>query len=134
MSRYTARPALKRTPGYTKKDIEEKKMVRGLDDLAMFEELQASVIPQLRALIKKGASSEEILEAGRAIAVARLVSMAALDPEANLGAIKELLDRVHGKSTEKKDITHKLGRLKDEEVDALLLSAISEEGAGENED
>jgi hypothetical protein len=125
------RPRTRRTPGYTNKDINERKLTEAIDDLAMFEELQASVIPQLRALIKKGASSDEILEAGRAIAVARLVSMAALEPETNLGAIKELLDRVHGKSTEKKEFSHRLGKLKEEEMDAMLLSALSEDDNNE---
>ena len=133
MSRYTARPALKKTPGYTRKDIEEKKMVAALDDLAMFEELQKSIIPQLRALIKKGATSQEILEAGRAIAAARLVSMAALEPGANLAAIKELFDRLEGKATERKEFTHKLGKLREEELDALLLTAASDVGDEEEE-
>lgn len=133
MARYTARPARPRLPGHTRKEIDQRKMAEALDDMAMFEELQASVIPQLRALIKKGATSEEILETGRALAVARLVSEAALNPNVNMAAIKELLDRVHGKSTEKRDYTHRLGKLKDEEVDAMLLSALKDSDGGEDE-
>jgi hypothetical protein len=85
-------------------------MMHALDDLAIFEELKAEMLPQLRSLIQKGASSKEILGSARAAAVARL----------------ELLDRIEGKPKEQKDITHHLAKLKDEEIDALLITAISE--------
>jgi hypothetical protein len=41
----------------------------------------------------------------------------------SLTAIKEILDREEGKVTEKKEFTHRLAQLPDEEVDALLISA-----------
>ena len=104
-----------------------------LDDLALFQEMRATLLPQLRAAVESGKSSAEIMEIGRAMAVARLVSMAALEPEANLGAIKEILERIHGKVTDKREIVHPMSKLKDEELDALLLSAGSDEGLDDDE-
>ena len=92
--------------------------------------MRATLLPALRQAVESGKTSAEILELGRALAVARLVSMAALEPLGNLGAIKEVLERIHGKVTDKREVTHALAKLKDEEVDALLLSAMEGDGDG----
>ncbi len=97
-----------------------------LDDLAIFEELRTTLIPALRDAVQRGASTEEMLMIGKSAALARLVSMAVLEAGGNLGAIKELLDRTEGKVTDTKTITHRLDKMKGEEIDAYLLSAVSE--------
>lgn len=53
------------------------------------------------------------------------------DSKTALAAVKELLDRLEGKVTEKKEVTHAMAKLKDEELDALVLTAL-DEGAGED--
>lgn len=111
-------------------------LVSGLDDLALFQEFQSDMLPKLRALIKRGAKTEEILELGRSLAVGRLVTIAATEEDSGkaLSAIKELLDRKEGKITDKREIVHKMGKLRDEELDALVLTALQEAAVDGKED
>jgi hypothetical protein len=103
-------------------------MVEALDELALFEEYRATMLPKLREQVERGASTKEILGTAQAAAVARLASMAVLenDPKIALVAIKELLERTDGKVTEKKEVTHAMAKLKDEELDALVMTALNE--------
>ena len=107
---------------------EEERMVEALDELALFEEYRATMLPKLREQVERGASTKEILGTAQAAAVARLASMAVLenDPKIALVAIKELLERTDGKVTEKKEVTHAMAKLKDEELDALVMTALNE--------
>lgn len=113
---------------------EEERMVEVLDELAMFEEYRATMLPQLRDQIEKGAPTKEILGTAKAAAVARLASLAVLEQDSKvaLSAIKELLDRLEGRVTDKKEITHQMQNLKNEELDALVLTALNE-GLEEND-
>ncbi len=88
------------------------------------------MLPQLRALMKRGAKTEEILELGRALAAGRLITIAATEEDSGkaLSAIKDILDRKDGKVTEKREVVHKMGKLRDEELDALVMTAIDEQG------
>lgn len=125
-SRFTARPVSNNVPLQVNK-VEEQ-MVEVLDDLALFQELRAELLPELRRLIETKAPTKQILESARSAAVARLASLAVMDEDSKtaLAAIKELLDRSEGKVTEKKEITHAMSKLKDEELDALVLSTLDE--------
>ena len=119
------RPIRPRQPGHIPRNRQESRMVNAIDDLAVFEELRTTLIPQLRKAIESGADTEEILKIGKSAALARLVSIAVLEAGGNLPAIKEILDRLDGKVAEKKEV--KLGRLKDEELDALVNSKLAED-------
>jgi hypothetical protein len=110
----------------SKLNYQEDKLIESIDELAIFEQLQKTLLPQLKGLVNSGASHEEILEAGKTAAVTRLVLMAS-SQEANLSAIKEVLDRTLGKVAEKKSIEHRLAKLPDSDLDALLLTSISDE-------
>lgn len=103
-------------------------LLEALDQLAMFEDFQRDMLPKLQALVKQGARTEEILEMGRALAVARLVTIAATEADSGkaLAAVREILDRKEGKVTEKREVTHKMSQLKDEELDALVLTALND--------
>jgi hypothetical protein len=103
-------------------------MVEVLDELAMFEEYRATMLPKLRDQIDKGASTKEILGTAKAAAVARLASLAVLEQDSKVAitAIKELLDRLDGRVTDRKEITHQMANLKSEELDALVLTALNE--------
>lgn len=107
----------------------EDRLMDTLEELEEFEDFKKALLPELRRLIKSKAPTEEILSAARAAAVARLASLAVMEEDSKtaLGAIKELMDRLHGKSTEKKEITHAMAKLKDEELDALVLTSLSDE-------
>ena len=100
------------------------KMARNLDDLEAFENFQAEILPELQKLIRKGASADEIYKKFQAHAAARAVTIALTDGDTakRLAAIKEVLDRAVGKPTETKKVEHKFDKLRDEELDALIMS------------
>jgi hypothetical protein len=114
----------------------EQHVARVIDELAEFDEFKATVLPKLRQMIKGNAPSKEILEAGRALVAARLATIAATEPDAKtaLAAAKELLDRTDGKVTERREVEHKMAKLKDDELDALVLTAFNESEEGTSDD
>lgn len=116
-----------RTP--TGSNKEEDRMIAAIDELNEFEAFKKDVLPKLRTLISDNAPTKDLLEAARAIAVARLATLAVTEPDAKtaLASIKELLERTDGKVTDKKEVTHAMSKLKDEELDALVLSTVNED-------
>jgi len=117
----------KRRPKYNNM---EHKMVRSLDQLADYESFTESVAPLLRQAIQEGWSAEKIERDPRiqALLVARQLSIALTDKDTGkaMAALKDARDRTTGKATEKIDITTKMEKLSDNELDALLLSKMSE--------
>lgn len=125
-SRFTAQErSNQRAPAINE---QEQGIVDSLDDLALFQDLRAELLPELRKLIEGRAPTGEILQSARAAAVARLASLAVMDEDSKvaLAAIKELLDRTEGKVSEKREIVHAMAKLKDEELDALVLTTLNE--------
>jgi len=106
-----------------------------LEDLELFEELKKDLLPALRDMVRKGEKSDKILERGRALATARLVTLAATtdNPTAALSAIKEVLNRTVGPVVEKREVAHRLAAMEEKELDALLISKITED-VEDNED
>jgi len=127
-----ARPRVRREPPVPAKTAEDR-MVESLDELSFFQEFKAELLPDLRKLVEGGAPTKEILERARALATARLASLAALETDSRtaLVAIKELMDRLDGKATERKEIKHSMEQLRDEELDALVMTAMNEAEDGE---
>lgn len=127
-SPFTARPRSNQPVINTRQN--EAHMVEVLDELALFEEYRATMLPKLREQIEAGASTKDILGTAQAAAVARLASMAVLEQDSKvaLAAIKELLERTDGKVTENKKIVHAMEQLKNEELDALVMSKLDEVG------
>ena len=122
-----ARPRVNKAPVVPARTAEDH-MATVLDELTFFQEFKAELLPDLRKLITGGAPTKEILERARALATARLASLAALETDSRtaLVAIKELMDRLDGKATERKEIKHSMEQLRDEELDALVLTAMKE--------
>jgi hypothetical protein len=106
----------------------ESLMVSALDRLAAFEEFQEEILPTLRGALKEGKTAEDIYKLVQAHAAARTATIALTerDPAKALSAIKDILDRSGGKPTERREVEHKYSKLKDEELDSLILSEISD--------
>ena len=106
----------------------EKNMISALDRLRAFEEFEQLLLPQLRADLKAGLTADEIYKKYEHLAAARSVTiaMAEQDSAKALQAVKEIRDRATGKAIEKKEITHKLDKLPDDQLDALLLTELSD--------
>lgn len=99
-----------------------------IDDLAEFEQFRADILPKIQAQMKANASTKDILNTAKAVAVGRLAMIAAMegDSKTALNAIKALLERTDGPVEERKTVTHQLSNMRDEELDALLITAVNE--------
>jgi hypothetical protein len=104
-----------------------------LDDMAVWEELKDKLLPRLREDLINGLTSDQILKKYESYATARLVHNVIADPDSGKSntAAKEILDRIQGKPTEKKELTHKMARLSDVELDALIISKSSSLSSGD---
>jgi DNA-binding transcriptional MerR regulator len=126
MSRRTPRP--NRT---------ESRQIRAIDQLAQYEQFMEEVGPVLTAALKEGWTAEKLYSNPKieALLAARAIGIALRDPDSgrSLAAIKEALDRSKGKPTEKKELTHKLEKLSDDELDAALVSLRGEVVSGDEE-
>ncbi len=114
-----------------------KDMVRKLDALEKFEDFKADILPKLRKMMAKpGVTAEEILEFSKAYAVAKVATIAFSDEDNGraLAAAKDLIDRSIGKAKERVETEHRFGKLKDEELDALLTSRLKEVATEGDED
>ncbi len=110
----------------TRNSVEDK-MIKNIDHLAQFEEFKNEILPALQADIKKRTPAKEVLQKVMTLAAARLATLAVseTDPTKALAIIKEIFDRVEGKSKESVETTHKFKNLKPTEIDALLLSEMA---------
>jgi hypothetical protein len=106
------------------KNVEEEKTVQLIQDVIEFEDFRQSMLPKLRKLLKRGATPKEILDEAKALAAARLATVAVTttDEDRALRAIDKVLDRTEGKATEKKEVSHRFDKLSDKELDAVVLS------------
>jgi hypothetical protein len=96
-----------------------------MDALAEFEEFREAFLPAIRRALMDGLSSEQILKKFEPVMAARLVQLGATGAEAaSLNAIKEILDRTQGKAVQKQEHTHRLAKLPEEELDAVLASKL----------
>ena len=102
-----------------------------MDELTAFEDFKETILPALQKAVREGVTADEIYQKFQSHAAARAVSIAMkeVDSSKALAAIKDILDRSGGKAAEKREITHKLERLPDEQLDALLLSKLQADEA-----
>jgi hypothetical protein len=115
----------------------EARMVRNLDLLSQFDDYTSDIIPLLRQAIKEGWTSDRIRSHPKIMAMvtARTITIALQDPDPSkaLAAAKEVIDRAEGKAVERRENTHKLEKLPDEQLDAMLLSAMGTDDASDEE-
>lgn len=103
----------------------QNKQARALDDLSEYEEFREMFLPAIRKALLGGASAEAILAKFKPVVAARLVQLGVAGSEsAALGAIKELMDRVDGKAVQKQEHIHRLAKLPEEELNAVIESKL----------
>jgi hypothetical protein len=101
---------------------------RTYEGLAKYDEFAETVLPAMQADIKNGATAESLREKYHAIVQATLISTALRDPDSakRLAAGKDVLDRQEGKAKERIETTHKMGKVKAEDLRALLLTKLAD--------
>ncbi len=102
----------------------ENSMIAKIDEKT-FQEYNAKILKGIRQDLLNGMKAEEILKKYEAHAAAALVS-SLINPITAQGAAEKILDRTQGKATQRTESTHKFEKLKDEELDALLQSRLTE--------
>lgn len=107
---------------------QERDLAAVADKLEEFEEFQRKLLPILRKDISSGMTVKELQEKYASIVQARIITTALLERDTGraLTAAKDILDRAHGKATEKKEIKHQFSELADEELDAILVSELDD--------
>ena len=112
------------------------KAIRLHSALAEFDSFKQNLPKDLRKLILKGATAKELRQKYLPYLQARQIQNALAEPASAKSdtAVQRILDREFGKSTEKKEIEHRLGALTDEQIDAHLRSAIEEVVVDEEDD
>jgi hypothetical protein len=92
-------------------------------DLAQFEDYQ-TILKTIRDDIKKGLTPKQLREKYAPLAQARVISDMLTSDDAGkaLAAAKDVLDRIEGKATEKKEVSHRFADVSDKELDAILKS------------
>jgi ABC-type branched-subunit amino acid transport system ATPase component len=88
---------------------------------------KVTVLPELFDLIRDDSISvEEMFRRYEKIVAARMITIALTEDNANkmTSVSKDILDRVQGKAVEKKDSKHRLEKVSDKELDAVLLAKL----------
>lgn len=133
MSRNKVRP--KRVPQfYNDGRPAEKRMTDFIQDLVEFEDFKETILPAIRKDVKSGMTAKQLREKYAALAQARLITDALMNPDAGKAAVaaKDIIDRAEGKAVERKETTHRFENMSDQELDALLAS--EEEDLAQMED
>lgn len=101
--------------------------VRNIEDLALYDDMLQGVLGSVKKDLAAGLTGTEILAKYSSLASARIISIAAMEADSGkaLAAAKDILDRVHGKAKEVKDVTHRLAQIDEKQIDAILISEIS---------
>lgn len=110
----------------------QQRLLDSLEHLTLFQRWQQEVLPRMEACFKAGKSAEDIYKAFASDAAARAVMIATTSPDAGkaMAAIVDILNRANGKPADQVKLEHKYEKLKDDELDALVLSVVNDKKGG----
>jgi hypothetical protein len=105
-----------------------------LDDLEAFNKWKKGVLPKLEEVVAAAKTPDDIYKAFANDAAARAVMIAITSRDAGkaMSAITEILNRSQGKPVEQIQLDHKYEKLRDEELDALVLSVVNDGKGGKS--
>ena len=110
----------------------EQKLVEALDERAEFERFRENILPIFRQAVAEKWPADKIwshpLTQAMLAANAVRIGLDNSDPGKALAAITAVMDRTVGKPTEKREVTHKVEAMKDEELNALLATHMADLG------
>jgi hypothetical protein len=108
-----------------------------VDDLAEFESFRDEVLPILRAdIVNPDLDAQGMLRKYVKLAAARGINIALTAERQDLAlkAIQDIMDRVHGKPTQKNEHEHSFKDLSDDDLDAVLVAEMKVAGAKRRKD
>lgn len=128
MTRAKARPK-GYSPNYRETDQDKAKRSQDevadlVQDLVDFEDFRQTVLPAIRRDLAAGLTAKQLREKYASLVQARILTEALTsdDSKSAIAAARDVTDRVDGRATEKKEVTHKFDKMTDEELDAVLKS------------
>lgn len=128
----------KRAAYNTRKNGVELSRVGTIDDLALYDDLFNGALKGLKEDIARGMDAISLAKKYAALAQARIVTTALTEQDSGkaLAASQDILNRAHGRPTEKKEIRHALAESSDSELDAIINSKMLalDEGSGSSVD
>ncbi len=114
----------------------EFQMAKALDKRSLYEGISETIAPLLRQALEEGWTHEKLANHPKIqlLLTARAVTVALQDPDAGkaMTAIKDLKDRTEGKPKERVELTSKLEKTSDTELDAMLMSKLA--GSADDEE
>lgn len=97
-----------------------------LDKMSLLDDISEEIFPILRQAIRERWPREKVFSHPviEALLAVRQASIAIKDPDSGkaLAAIKDAVDRKEGKARERIDNTHRLEKMPDEQLDAMLMA------------
>jgi len=121
-------PRPKRKKKTTNRPIQEEKTISLIKQLEQFDWFQQTILPALRADLEAGVDASVLRDKYQSLVQAQMITTALVDPDAGkrIAASKDIIDRAEGKAKERKEVEHKLSRLDDEELNAVIKSQLDE--------
>jgi superfamily I DNA/RNA helicase len=112
---------------HRRSNFTERKLVRTLDDIKLYDEL----MPAIRAAAIAGGGADQILKKAEALAVLKIVELiGSPKDDVALKASIEVTNRSLGKPVERTlSIYGDLSRMNEKDIDAQILKAIEKSGA-----
>jgi len=105
----------------------ENRMIAAIDKLSRLERFKSMLPPELQKELEDGTAAEKILKKWQSFAAARMIADA-MDPLSSSGASSaaKILDRTHGKPTERIEQHTTYDQLTDEQLEARIRTQLSE--------
>lgn len=97
----------------------------GKIDALAFQQYQAKILRAVREDLLAGMTTDQLLKKYEVHAAAALIS-SMINPATVVAAAERILDRTQGKPTQRTENIHKLEKLSEEELNALLKTQLSE--------
>lgn len=106
---------------------EERKMIRTLDNLKLYDEL----MPAIKAVVAAGGGADQILRKSEALAALQLVgSLDSEKDDVRLKASVEILNRSLGKPVERSvNIYGDISKMNERDIDNQIMKALERSGA-----
>lgn len=111
-------------------------MTTKLDLAAEFEKFRELMPDRLKKDLLDGMSAKQLYKKYAALAAARTIaiSLSEADSAKALAASKEVMDQAEGKVTTRTEVTHKMGEVPEEQLDAIIMSKLASENATQTDD
>ena len=125
----------KRAAYNTRKNGVELSRAGTIDDLALYDDLFNGALKGLKEDIARGMDAISLAKKYAALAQARIVTTALTEQDSGkaLAASQDIVNRAHGRPTEKKEIKHALAESSDSELDAIINSKMAQLGTSDDD-